>query len=158
YLLQCRPVTTQEGAAAAPASTNLEAEVEWQTPEDAALTWRWSKMAFPEPLTPLMQSYLPYHTQGWARANRQQGTPGAIRIRFMHGYFYTVWEMVGLTTWEEAGRAWEEAERTAPIRWEKEWLPEIQANLERWQAVDLAALANDDLARHLQEALTGQVR
>lgn len=157
YLLQCRPITTQtEPDRPAPDPNHLE--VDWQNPEDANLTWRWIKMAFPEPLTPLMQSYLPYHTQGWARANRLQGTPGAVRVRFLHGYFYTIWEMVGLTTWEEAGRAWEEAERLTPSRWENEWLPEIQANLARLRAVNLPNLALDDLARHLQEALAGQVR
>jgi pyruvate,water dikinase len=159
YLLQCRPITTQATSASLQAEpAQVEIEVDWQNPEDAKLTWRWSKMAFPEPLTLLMQSYLPYHTQGWARANRSQGTPGAVRVRFLHGYFYTIWEMVGLTTWEEAGRAWEEAERLTPGRWENEWLPEIQANLARLRAVKLSTLALDDLARQLQEALTGQVR
>jgi pyruvate,water dikinase len=105
-----------------------------------------------------MQSYLPYHTQGWARAARSQGTPGAVRVRFVYGYFYTVWEPIGLTTWEEAGAAWAEAERVTPVRWEQEWLPEIQANLERLQGIDLAVLANDDLAKLLQEALAGQIR
>src|SRR5687768_7387382 len=46
-LLQCRPVTA--GGQAAP-------EVAWATTEDAALTWRWGRQAFPGPLTPLIQS------------------------------------------------------------------------------------------------------
>jgi pyruvate,water dikinase len=182
YLLQCRPVTTQvteagaivrQARAAEATETDAvikpahaaevkpietEVEIAWQNPEDAKLTWRWSKMAFPEPLTPLMQSYLPYHTQGWARANRKQGTPGAVRTRFAHGYFYTIWEMVGLTTWEEAGAAWEKAERVTPARWAEEWLPEIKVTLERLRAIELTALANDDLARALQEALLVQIR
>lgn len=135
-----------------------QSSVAWDRPEDKELTWRWEKQAFPQPLTPLAQSYLPYHTQGWARAARAQGAPGTVRIRFVNGYFYSVWQPVGLTTWEAAEAAWREAERATPERWEKEWLPEIKAELKRLRAIDLQALADDELAHALKEALTKQIR
>lgn len=132
--------------------------VTWDRAGDERLTWSRDKMAFPDPLTPLVQSYLPYHIQGWARANRSRGTPGAVRIRFVNGYFYSTWEPVGLTTWEEADAASREAERVTPKRWEEEWLPEIKAELGRLRAFDLTGIADDELSRVLQEALTKQIR
>jgi phosphohistidine swiveling domain-containing protein len=131
--------------------------VAWDCLEDARLTWTWNKQAFPEPLTPLVQSYLPYHTQGWARAARAQGAPGAVHLRFEHGYFYSNWRPTGLTSWEAAEIAWQKAEQATPARWEQEWLPEIRADLERWGSIDLPALADDALAQHLQEVLARQI-
>lgn len=141
-----------------PAPSTEANTVIWDRPGDEHLTWSRDKIAFPGPLTPLVQSYLPYHTQGWARANRARGTPGATRIRFVSGYYYSTWEPVGLTTWEEAEAAGREAERVTPNRWEREWLPEIRVELERLRAFDLSALADDELSRVLQEALTKQIR
>jgi pyruvate,water dikinase len=130
----------------------------WDRPGDEQLTWSWSKQAFPEPLTPLMQSYAPYYIQGWAAANRELRTPGVTRLRFVDGYFYSTWLPIGLTTWEEADANWRASERAAPDRWEHEWLPEIQADLLRLRAVDLDALPDDALSGALQDALEAQVR
>jgi pyruvate,water dikinase len=148
-LLQCRPVTSS--GAGAPT-------VAWATPDDAALTWRWSKQAFPGPLTPLMQSYLPFHTQGWLRDSRAQGTVGEIRIRFEHGYAYSLWQPTGLTTWEEADRRALEAERATPARWHAEFLPLLRADHRRVRDLDRAVMADGELAQALQETLTAQIR
>jgi pyruvate,water dikinase len=148
-LLQCRPVTA--GAADAPS-------VAWATPDDAALTWRWGRQAFPGPLTPLMQSYLPFHTQGWVRDSRAQGTVGEIRIRFEQGYYYSRWQPTGLTTWEEADLRALAAERDVPARWGEEFLPLLRADHQRVRALDRAAMADGELALALQEALTAQIR
>lgn len=133
-------------------------EITWDCPSDKRLTWRWGRQAFPGPLTPLVQSYLPYHTQGWARAARAQGAPGAVRIRFLNGYFYSTWQPVGLTTWEAAEAAWHKAERMNPDHWKEEWLPEIKAELARLRAIDLHTLTDDALSQVLHEALTKQIR
>jgi pyruvate,water dikinase len=148
-LLQCRPVTIADRDAPT---------VAWATPDDAALTWRWGRQAFPGPLTPLMQSYLPFHTQGWVRDSRAQGTVGEIRIRFKHGYYYSLWQPTGLTTWEQADRRALEAERAAPARWRDEFLPLLRADHQRVRDLDRAALADGELAQALQEALTAQIR
>jgi pyruvate,water dikinase len=151
-LLQCRPVTAR--ASTGPTSPALE----WATPADAGLTWRWGRQAFPGPVTPLVQSYLPYHTQGWLRDSRASGTVGEIRIRFEQGYYYARWEPTGLTTWEEADRRAREVEREAPQRWEREFLPLLRADHERVRALDRAALTDGELAAVLQENLTAQIR
>jgi len=132
--------------------------VTWNQPEDARLTWQWHKQAFSEPLTPLNQSVLLYHTQGWAGAFRTIGIPGAVRVRFMQGYAYLVWQFFDSPTTEEADKAWRKAEQLAPVRWAKEWLPEIQADLARWRAINLPALADDDLSQLLHDVLNRQIR
>ena len=149
-LLQCRPVTASGAASSPPA-------VAWASPDDAALTWRWGRQAFPGPVTPLVQSYLPFHTQGWLRDSRANGTAGQIRIRFEQGYYYTIWQPTGLTTWDEVDRNARVAERAAPTRWEREFLPRLRADHERVRALDRAALSEGELALMLQEALTAQV-
>ena len=148
-LLQCRPVTSSPVGAPA---------VAWATPDDAELTWRWGRQAFPAPLTPLMQSYLPFHTQGWVRDSRAQGTVGEIRIRFEQGYYYSRWQPTGLTTWEEADLRTQAAERAAPARWRDEFLPLLQADHQRVRALDRAVMADGELAQALQENLTAQIR
>jgi pyruvate,water dikinase len=148
-LLQCRPVTAS--GLAAP-------EVAWATPDDAALTWRWGRQAFPGPLTPLMQSYLPFHTQGWVRDSRAQGTVGEIRIRFERGYYYSLWQPTGLTTWEAVDQRALEVERATPARWRDEYVPLLRADHQRVRALDRAALADGELALALQENLTAQIR
>jgi pyruvate,water dikinase len=173
-LLQCRPVTTIDPGWPMMAwrhesrSPNTEPRVaatdqdqppvEWATPDDAALTWRWGRQAFPGPLTPLMQSYLPFHTQGWVRDSRAEGMVGEIRIRFEHGYYYSLWQPTGLTTWEEADQRALEAERATPARWRDEFLPLLRADHQRVRALDCAALDDGELAQALQEALTAQIR
>ena len=149
-LLQCRPITARGAASPPPA-------VEGASPDDAALTWRWGRQAFPGPVTPLVQSYLPFHTQGWLRDSRANGTAGEIRIRFEGGYYYTIWQPTGLTTWDEVDRNARAAERGAPARWEREFLPRLRADHEQVRALDRAALSEGELALVLQEALTAQV-
>ncbi|MFL5804642.1 MAG: PEP/pyruvate-binding domain-containing protein [Roseiflexaceae bacterium] len=129
-LLQCRPVTVVAAGASA---------IAWATPDDATLTWRWGRQAFPGPLTPLMQSYLPFHTQGWVHDSRAQCTVGEIRIRFEQGYYYSRWQPTGLTTWEEADLRALEAERATPARWRDEFLPLLRADHQRVRALDRAA-------------------
>jgi rifampicin phosphotransferase len=148
-LLQCRPVTAS--AAGTPSMA-------WATPGDAALTWRWGRQAFPAPLTPLMQSYLPFHTQGWVRDSREQCTVGEIRIRFEQGYYYSRWQPTGLTTWEQADLRALAAERATPARWRDEFLPLLRADHQRVRALDRASMADGDLALALQENLTAQIR
>ncbi len=132
--------------------------MEWERPGDDQLTWSWVKITFPDPLSPLVQSSMAYATQGWARANRSLGTPGATRIRFVDGYFYTNWQPVGLTTWDAAIDAWRAAEEAVATRWAEEWLPEVQADLARLRAIDLPGLAGDDLSRALQDVLIVRTR
>jgi pyruvate,water dikinase len=153
FLLQCRPIT-----AFGPGGGGAATPVEWLSPEDAGQTWRWSKMAFPEPLTPLVQSYLPYHTQGWVRDSRAQGTAGEIRVRFERGYAYFLWTMTGLTTWEEVARRAAESERALLARWWWEFLPLLRADHARARSRDLAALADGELSQALHEMLAAQVR
>jgi phosphohistidine swiveling domain-containing protein len=150
-LLQCRPITTIGGG------TQEAPAVTWDVPSDANLTWRWGRQAFPGPVTPLVQSYLPFHTQGWLRDSRANGTAGEIRIRIEQGYYYTIWQPTGLTTWEEVDRRAREAECAAPERWEREFLPRLRADHERIQSLDRAALTNGELALALQQSLTAQV-
>jgi pyruvate,water dikinase len=152
FLLQCRPITATATAAPAAQAT------EWASPDDAGLTWRWGRQAFPAPLTPLMQSYLPFHTQGWLRDSRAQGTAGEIRIRFERGYYYSLWQPTNLTTWEEVDRRAREVECALPARWRDEYLPLLQADHARARALELPSLADGDLALALQENLTAQVR
>lgn len=147
FLLQCRAITT----------IAVSEPVEFQTPADEALTWTLGRQAFPDPLAPLVRSYLPYHLQGWRRDSRRWGYAGSIRLRFYHGYYYTVWEPAGLTTWEEHDTRLREAERTMRERWEREYLPRLQADHARVRALPLLDLPDADLALALEETLTAQV-
>jgi len=43
-------------------------------------------------------------------------------------------------------------------RWDDEWLPEIMAQIEEWDAYDVAAASTADLHAHLTEVWGGALR
>src|SRR5688572_6329340 len=127
--------------------------VEWLTPADAEQTWRGWPAA--EPALPLDQSYAPYYMQSWPKAFRDAGVPATVRYRWLHGRRYGIFHMHDVPDMDERARA---AERAAPERWHREWLPEVRRDLARLRAVDLAALTDDDLGRHFRTVLDAVIR
>lgn len=152
YLLQCRPITTL--AAEASSVSSEQFTVTWARPEDAEYTWLGGR----ELVKPLQQSLSLYYYQGWAAAFRAVEARGSLRVRFVHGYEYRLWQFEPIHAWEQTAAAQQAAARTLPARWAEEWLPAIQSDLARWRAVDLRSLADDELACHLHDLLNRQLQ
>jgi pyruvate,water dikinase len=154
HLLQCRPITTLAEPAVEPMTAIDPALLDWDRPEETGLTW----FGGGEPVKPLQQSLSLYYYQGWAKAFADLKVKGGLRARFVHGYEYRLWTFEPAVSWSEFDLIQSEAERRLPHRWAQEWLPQIQADLEAWRAVDLQALAGDELAVHLHDMLSRQLR
>jgi len=156
YLLQCRPITTLPAQATADTQgTQIthESERHWDEPHDGEATWFGGK----ELILPLQRSLSLYYYQGWAEAFRSVQAEGCLRARYVKGYEYRLWSYRNTLPPDDVDAAWRELERTLPERWINEWLPEIQADLNRWRTINLSKLAHDSLAGHLHERLTRQL-
>ncbi len=125
----------------------------WDRPTDAELTWSSSK----EIVLPLQQSLSLYYYQGWARAFREGKVVGGLRARYVCGYEYRCWAWSPTLSWPETEALQRELEQQIPLRWRDKWLPAIQSDLEYWYSVDLTTLANDELAVFLHDMLNRQL-
>lgn len=120
-------------------------------PDDAQTTWYLDDHQCPEAVGPLTQSLYPYVFQGFSKVHRERGRqkPPRMRTLFVYGYLYVDLQ-------PPQGPLSDAGKRSAllsPLQWEREWLPEIAANLNRLYAHSLDSLADDELAGALQEAL-----
>jgi phosphohistidine swiveling domain-containing protein len=173
YLLQCRPITALPETAQSEMTTGsdmtskstqaikVDAAVPpsdqpllWNRPEEGEATWSGGH----QPVKPLQQSLALYYYQGWAKAFRAVGAKGGLRARFVNGYEYRSWQFQPIDSWEAVEVAQHAATAALPQRWAEEWLPAIQADLAEWRQVDLAGLADDELACHLHDMLNRQLR
>lgn len=169
YLLQCRPITAlvalpanEQKASNKPGATPSEGSlrdseqfaITWDQAADAEATW----MRGGEAVRPLQQSLSLRYYQGWARAFRQVKARGGLQARFVNGYEYRSWHFEPQESWADVEQAQQTVAQELPNWWAEEWLPEIQADLARWRAVDLAALPDDELAVHLHDLLNRQLR
>jgi pyruvate,water dikinase len=98
-----------------------------------------------------------HYYQGWAKAFAAVGARGGLRARFVNGYEYRLWEYEEVASPEEGDAKRRTLQRQLPRRWREEWLPAIQADLARWQAVDLQRLLDVELATLLQVMLARQL-
>lgn len=122
----------------------------FERPGDENLTWVLDNRLTPLPVRPLTQSTYNYMFQDYQRVQRLIGQerPAVLRTLFVRGYLYVHATPAG-SPLPEAGR---EALRQSPVKWEQEWLPEIRANLDRLNGIDLGALPDDALSHTLQDA------
>lgn len=134
------------------------AEVMWERPGDEQLTWELDEVHTPKAVTPLLGALLGYVAQGMTRAFGDRGRPMTMRILFHAGHVY--WALVpgAAVPPEEEKRVRLEGQRTLAQRWESEWLPEIERNLARHRAHDLAQVSDAELATILADVLAVQAR
>jgi pyruvate,water dikinase len=125
----------------------------WDQAGDAELTWSKSS----DVVLPLQQSLSLYYYQGWAKVFRQSKVVGGLRARFVNGYEYRAWGWTPTLPWPETEARQRELEQQLPRRWQEEWLPAIQRDLQEWSAVTLADLADDALAVFLHGMLNRQL-
>lgn len=126
-------------------------DLTWERPGDEQLTWWLDDHQTPGPVGPLSQSVYSYMFQTYTKVQRVhwgRAQAPTMRIMFVYGRFY-VYFRPGSPMSEE-GKA---TARQTPVRWEREWLPEIKANLNRLNAVDLPSLTDDQLSATLQDGL-----
>lgn len=146
HLLQCRPVTTTAQSHSLPA--------------DDKAGWQFIGRTFPEPLSPLTQSYLPLLPLGWQRNTRANSTNGELHIRFIDGYYHAKWQpgpaAPGQPRETAEARTWALQTNIAQ-RWYNEFLPKLQADHARVRALPLAELSPEALAEHLQRILLDQI-
>jgi pyruvate,water dikinase len=154
YLLQCRTITAlQQGSKAVESSGFDTVHLAWDRPDEAELTWSKSK----ENVLPLQQSLSLYYYQGWAKAFREGKVVGGLRARYVCGCEYRCWQWNPTLSWPETEALQQELEQQVPARWRDQWLPTIQSDLKKWDAVDLTTLADDALAAFLHDMLNRQI-
>ena len=123
----------------------------WERPGDEQLTWWLDDHQTPVPVGPLAQSVYSYMFQSFAKVQRLhwgRAKAPTMRILFVNGRFYV--HFTPGSPMSEEGKA---AARQTAVRWEQEWLPEIKANLNRLNGVDLPSLTDDQLSATLQDGL-----
>jgi rifampicin phosphotransferase len=132
--------------------------ISWEHPEDANLTWEADLVHFPEPATTIQLAVYPFVMQGIARARQTVGDDARDRMMVWNGRPYTSHTPAAGRTLEERRSLYVEWSRSVPRRWESEWLPEIEADLERLDREDLPPLCDAALGAVLQDALAVTAR
>ena len=131
----------------------------WEQPDDAQLFWTFDP-TLPDALSPLAYAYLRDCIHGFNAAAAAYALPMRLETRSINTYLYQA--IVPLEATPDASQALatqSEARLASAVadlgdRWTTAWLPEVQAHLEHWRAVDLAALPAAALRAHLDDTLT----
>jgi phosphohistidine swiveling domain-containing protein len=108
-----------------------EFPVTWATPEDARLTWRWDQKHMPGPISPLgmdlcRRTFDPGMTQGM----QSVGQPVSVRSLRINTFLYQAWDydFPALPAAVDAiQRATFEQAVAMPERWQREFLPQVEA-------------------------------
>jgi pyruvate,water dikinase len=129
--------------------------ITWDDPADAHLPLNQDRQHAPLPLTPLSGWLADNH---WGRGSTAGmdaiSQPLQLQTRRINTYYYlSVTPSVPMEQMEEAGHKAEETLKalipTYADRWTNEWLPEVRAHHDKWNAFDLAGASDFELVDHL---------
>jgi phosphohistidine swiveling domain-containing protein len=141
-----------------------EFPVEFEEPEDAALTWEWDDMHMPFATMPLGADYVRTLAGGFNdRYDRLGPFPQRWKAAIWNGYAYFAIRLDG-TEEEQADvrRRWEAVcrEQIDLVRryWDEEALPELRSIYERIASIDVETLPADALVQRWEEAWAGGQR
>jgi rifampicin phosphotransferase len=124
---------------------------EWPAPEFAAMTFQQDRMHVPFPQTPMSAWFAQRFARGFSAAFRLYSVPMRVDVLRLNTYYYMGVNPAvppeQIPEYEaKAIGALQTAMGRARIRWENEWLPELQRGWEAWAAHDLAGADDDELA------------
>jgi rifampicin phosphotransferase len=133
-------------------------QITWEHPADEKLTWHADLVHYPEPATTMQLALYAIVTQGIARARRTVGDDARDRMMVWNGRPYVSYEPLTDRPLEERRSLFAQWSRSVPGRWESEWLPELKADLERLNRIELTSLGDASLGAVLQDALVVTTR
>ena len=136
----------------------------WEDPDDTRLPWQFDSVHFPAPCQCLeAELWMAAFNIGWNGANEVFGVPVRAKAGHVNTYLYQA--IFPVVEPEDMGEAMGKAEETLngyvdrlDEVWKGEWLPEIQAHLEFWDAFDLQGANMDGLTAHLDETFERTAR
>jgi len=131
--------------------------IEWPDPEMARSTWQQDRMHMPLPATPMSSWWGHRFARGLTSGLAALSIPMKASTARLNTYFYLsiepamppekMHEVEAATVaamQKATGNFWE--------RWEHEWLPEIQQRWDEWNALDLPAMTDAELAAAVDQA------
>lgn len=134
--------------------------IAWEQPGDEQVTWRLDQIHLPNPITPLVDSFLRRACQiGFNRAMARYSTPLRAMARRFNTYHYLVTSPATLAAdelsrmGEEAQRRVGEAMRYQMVDWRVTWLPAIKRELAVLANFDLAGASDAALLAHLNSLM-----
>lgn len=131
--------------------------VKWRSEEERRLLWRWDDIHSPLPATPMSASVNDACVGwGWARAAAELGLPSTGRMsRRFNGYGYSVVSTKPPSPEERRARdaALEVALPITRRRWDREFLPLLERDLQRFREVRAEDLPDRRLESHLDDLL-----
>ncbi|HVE91657.1 MAG TPA: PEP-utilizing enzyme [Actinomycetota bacterium] len=141
-------------------------EVVWEDPGDEKLFWTMDRMHSPDPVSPLAHTCLgPTFTPGLETANAFYGLPTSRRRSLRINTYVYGWAAPPSLPPADMEAAFVAAkQRLDAVKtrlwefWEQEVLSEVKELLDRFDAFDLRGSSNDELLRHLDDAVAWMTR
>jgi phosphohistidine swiveling domain-containing protein len=133
--------------------------VRWDAPEEEKLPWQFDPMHFPDPMPRLegeLQSNI--YDSGMGPAFAGYDMPMRAKGKMFNDYHYmAIFPVVPPEEMEAQGKKAEAALGAAMgslrVRWEEDWLPEIQEHIAFWDAFDLTGATQAELSAHYDATL-----
>lgn len=145
---------------AGPLPTPPDFPVTWEQPGDERLFWTHDRMHFPNPITPLADSFLRVSIEdGFGAAFARYDIPASMQARRINTYHYESLVPAQLPPAELAARGKRTEEQVGAVMgrlgaaWRGEWLPTIKHHLAAWERRDLRAATLPELRAALDETM-----
>lgn len=135
--------------------------VTWESEEEKSLLWRWDDIHSPLPASPMFTSVSAETvTHGMAEAAKASGRTGRSLRRQINGYSYSALVPSPHATAEDdpASQTRDAVVAATRQRWDSEFLPTLERDLEYMRAVDLGSASDAELLAHLEGFLQIQRR
>lgn len=133
---------------------------DWEKPEDADVFWRQDRMHYDGPIMHLDDALMrTFYSRGMNHAFELYGLPMRAEARRFWAHHYETQAPVPLAPTEmTAMEAHSERAIGAVLgqmqqKWDSEWLPEIRATLDAWEAFDFAGTPTSELADHVEQVV-----
>ena len=130
--------------------------VTWESEEERSLLWRWDNIHSPLPASPMLASFVDARINpGATRAGEAQRRAGRVSGDVSNGYSYSAAlpETPTSEQREQQRRATQEAVAVTRRRWDAEFLPALQRDLECMRGVDLLSATDHQLLDYLDKFL-----
>jgi pyruvate,water dikinase len=137
--------------------------VEWASADEEKIPWQLDLMHFNNAMPPLEGEFWAQFIDGVGLGMEHFEMPLQVAAKpFNYWLYYGVFPRFPPEQMEEQSKRSDEVVMATIYRlqerWDDEWLPEIKAQIEEWDAFDVAAASTADLRAHLSEMWEGAHR
>jgi phosphohistidine swiveling domain-containing protein len=129
---------------AGPLPTPPDFPVRWEQPGDERLFWTLDRMHFPDPITPMADSFIHvFLEEGFGTAFARYAIPARMSTRRINTYHYESTAPAHLSPEESEALGQRSEEQFGAVMavldetWRREWLPAIKQRLAAWERFDL---------------------